>query len=108
MSSSISSRFRRFNDQTVGLDDSANVPTAGFLNTDFVRLPTYQPKNSNQTKPFSHTGYEELTVNEVLSTMRQESRLARCVLFETARLQRSPFAVGALKLPEETCSAPYA
>ncbi|ESU15711.1 hypothetical protein FGSG_13526 [Fusarium graminearum PH-1] len=56
------------------IDDTAIVPAKGFLGG---------------------------LINDVLLTMRNECHLARCVLFETARLQKSLLSVGLLKLSDD-------
>ncbi|QPC63400.1 hypothetical protein HYE67_005631 [Fusarium culmorum] len=72
------------------IDDTAIVPAKGFLGGPINGLPTYQPKN-----------WVVLTISDVLLTMRNECHLARCVLFETARLQKSLLSVGLLKLSDD-------
>ncbi|KAL8421203.1 hypothetical protein RB596_002117 [Gaeumannomyces avenae] len=65
-------------------------------------LPTYEPKNEETLmKEFASrtlTAYISLTTSEVLNTMRREARLARCVLWETARLRKLIIFGGTLKL----------
>jgi hypothetical protein len=80
------------------IDDTAVVPAKGFLAGNFD-LPTYKPKNE-MPHAFSPANWVLLTISDVLSTMRKDSYLARCVLFETARLQRPLFSVGTLKLSQ--------
>ncbi|WXC53704.1 hypothetical protein QX201_013344 [Fusarium graminearum] len=79
------------------IDDTAIVPAKGFLGGPINGLPTYQPKNE-QPQFFSPANWVVLTISDVLLTMRNECHLARCVLFETARLQKSLLSVGLLKL----------
>ncbi|KAH6843322.1 hypothetical protein B0I37DRAFT_448644 [Chaetomium sp. MPI-CAGE-AT-0009] len=81
------------------IDDAVTVPTKGFLDGS-LELPTYQPR-SNYYTAVSPANYVVLTISDVLRTMSRESYLARCVLFETARLQRRVFSVGPLKLSLE-------
>ncbi|PCD32189.1 hypothetical protein FGRA07_09441 [Fusarium graminearum] len=82
------------------IDDTAIVPAKGFLGGPINGLPTYQPKNE-QPQFFSPANWVVLTISDVLLTMRNECHLARCVLFETARLQKSLLSVGLLKLSDD-------
>ncbi|KAF0635377.1 hypothetical protein FPSE5266_03438 [Fusarium pseudograminearum] len=82
------------------IDDTAIVPAKGFLGVPVNGLPTYQPKNE-QPQFFSPANWVVLTISDVLLTMRNECHLARCVLFETARLQKSLLSVGLLKLSDD-------
>jgi hypothetical protein len=90
--------------QSPELDDTAIVPANGFLNSypgkGYTELPTYRPKNE-MPQFFSPVNWVLLTITDVLLTMHKESYLARCVLFETARLQRPLFSVGPLKLSQD-------
>ncbi|OBS19921.1 hypothetical protein FPOA_11646 [Fusarium poae] len=81
------------------LDDTAIVPADGFLGRSNFRLPTYEPKDSPRPHR-SHADYVRLSIKDILSTMRKESHLARCILFETARLQRSSRSGRSLKLSQ--------
>jgi hypothetical protein len=81
------------------IDDTALAPANGFLAGNF-RLPTYRPKNE-VPQFFSPANWVLLTISDVLSTMRKDSHLARCVLFETVRLRRSLFSVGPVKLSQD-------
>ncbi|CAJ0547469.1 Ff.00g042230.m01.CDS01 [Fusarium sp. VM40] len=87
---------RRSTDIGSDIDDTALAPANGFLAGNF-HLPTYRP-NNEVPQFFSPANWVLLTISDVLSTMRKDSHLARCVLFETARLQRSLFSVGLVKL----------
>jgi hypothetical protein len=80
------------------IDDTVIVPAKGFLAGN-LGLPTYRPK-TEVPQFFSPANWVLLTISDVLSTMRKDSYLARCLLFETARLQRPIFSVGPLKLSQ--------
>ncbi|KAL6923079.1 hypothetical protein ACHAP8_004020 [Fusarium lateritium] len=82
------------------LDDTVIVPAKGFLGSSITRLPTYEPKDVTRQHR-SRADYVRLSIKDVLSTMRKESHLARCMLFETARLQKTPPSVKSLKLPQD-------
>ncbi|QPC72278.1 hypothetical protein HYE68_003030 [Fusarium pseudograminearum] len=82
------------------IDDTAIVPAKGFLGVPINGLPTYQPKNEQPQFSFP-ANWVVLTISDVLLTMRNECHLARCVLFETARLQKSLLSVGLLKLSDD-------
>lgn len=81
------------------IDDTAVIPANGFLAGN-SGLPTYRPKKEVH-QAFSPADWVLLTISDVLSTIRNDSHLARSVLWETARLQRHLFSVGPLKLPED-------
>ncbi|KAK3291255.1 uncharacterized protein B0H64DRAFT_410200 [Chaetomium fimeti] len=93
--------------QVSDIDDAVVVPTKGFLGGSLdkgfldgsLELPTYKPRFNpiNMVSPFN---WVMLTISDVLRTMSRDSYLARCVLFETARLQRRVFSTGSLKLSE--------
>ncbi|KAG8358437.1 hypothetical protein FVEN_g3655 [Fusarium venenatum] len=82
------------------MDDTAIVPAKGFLGSSTTRLPTYESKDSPRQHR-SRADYVRLSIKDVLSTMRKESHLARCILFETARLQKTSPSVKSLKLPQD-------
>lgn len=92
-------------DSTIdSIDDAAIVPAKGFLGGP-IELPTYESKPGPRFKPqaFSHQHapqYARLTTRDILETMSKGARLARCVLFETARLQRPFISAGALRLSQ--------
>ena len=77
------------------IDDAAMVPAKGFL-AGIIELPTYRPKSEDNEMRTS--AYVDLSISDVLRTISREAYLARCVLFETARLQRSLLSLGPLKL----------
>ncbi|KAL8392165.1 hypothetical protein RB595_002376 [Gaeumannomyces hyphopodioides] len=85
---------------TIGwqIDDAAMVPAQGFL-SGRVKLPTYGPPLTD--KSFSQRVYVSLTTSDVLEAMRRGAYLARCVLFETARLHKPLISVGALRLSQD-------
>ncbi|CAG7559078.1 unnamed protein product [Fusarium equiseti] len=81
-----------------GLDESVAVPTKGFLNSG-VQLPAYGTEHA--VNIMSNPQYVVLTISDVLLTIRQDLTLARCILFETARIKRSLFSLGPLRLSED-------
>ncbi|KAL8357516.1 hypothetical protein RB598_002361 [Gaeumannomyces tritici] len=87
------------------LDDSVIVPVSGFLSGP-VMLPTYESLGSlsermDRYEKQTLRTYISLTTSEVLNTMRRGALLARCVLFETARLHKPISFVGALRLRDD-------
>ncbi|RFN54549.1 hypothetical protein FIE12Z_1204 [Fusarium flagelliforme] len=101
----------RSNNYTGIIDDFMIVP-AGSSITGNVRLPTYQPLQSEIINPegtevgpnFSHPGWVELSIEGVLKTLQEESFLARRILFEGARLRQPFFASSLVKLTKDARS----
>ena len=81
-------------------DDSVIVPPKGCLD-ESLRLPTY--RKPGEGRPCFTVEYPDVSLNvsDILDTIRNTIRLARRILFEIARLKRSIFAMGPLKLPQE-------
>jgi len=101
------SKFRKTKKPTVPSvqferDDSVIVPPKGCLDEN-LQLPTYLRKNKGpgiRCTTDDHSGVS-LNISDVLCTVKASILLARRILFETARLKRSVFAVGPVKLPVE-------
>ncbi len=82
-------------DEAPDIDDAVIVPAKGFL-VGGVRLPTYEPKS--ELDVMHSSSHVFLSISDVLKTISRDVHIARCVLFETARLQRPLLSVGPLKL----------
>jgi len=89
------------NPEEIDLDDTVIVPNTGFLQNDSnIVLPTYyQPTTKNYQWGFSPPAqYKSLTIDDVVTAIRKECYLARCIIFEAARLQRRLLSTNRLKL----------